>query len=205
MGKPGFFYLIILLVFAGFSCKGESQDLSTCKESYRSALNRFNQFYQKADTTFLKEAIDYLDHSLRCKETRYKAINLKVSVLSLLGAYKLGYNFVDSLNVDEAGKNYKKKMYLLFFKAKQYETEVNFEQRNYLLDSASRNIQSFIASATDIDVEAYSDLYFIRALFLTRENYIAELDSLKSKYPSRQEFFEGLKNISDDQILVSPN
>lgn len=199
-----FRFSFVICIMNVFSCHGQIQNLAMCKRDYKNGVALYDSFIQTHDTPLLEKAIPLLSKSTLCNETRQKALLLKITLISLLKSYSWAYSVVDSSDETDFREPYQKKMYLAFFKAKQFELGGDLQNRDKILDSAARNIQSYINFSGKFQKDSYVDLYNIKSVFLDRKEYILELDSLVEKYPNQKNFFEGLKDISQASVSASP-
>lgn len=133
--KNIFNYLLYGLFFVAFAnCIGHSKR-DSCKISYKTARAVLNSYYHSNDQTELLTALEDVNRSMQCPETRAASIELKISLLSLLKRFREGYQFVDSLSGSDFEKSYKKKTYSNFFTALEYESMLDMSQIKIEIDS----------------------------------------------------------------------
>jgi hypothetical protein len=161
-------------------------------------------YYSTHDSSTLRQALPLLNRSVPCAETKTQAITLKVSVFSLLGLSNEAISFIDSLDEKDFDRQYKKDMYLAFFRARLYQSKGQQEKSDSLLANAARVLQHYIDASKKFDTLAYGDLYFIKSFFLKRDDYLRELDSASKKDPKHKFLFEALKNESEDSVSSAP-
>ena len=187
------------------SCNGQS-NIDTCKLSYKNARNNLNNYYKNTDQSLILKALQEVNQSLQCQDTRHKAIDLKISLLAILKMYKNGYQFIDSLNENDFSAKYKKTMNHNYFLALEYEEKSDTANRNKLLNETVANIQNYIRQENmpqgKLDEEAYYDLFFVKKKVMSLEKINAEIDLLKKQYPRDEEFFDALKSSMDEETKV---
>ena len=160
------FTVIILLG----SCNAQSKQLKDCQLSYKNAKADFSTYYKINEKLLLNKSLNNVEQALKCKETRYKAIDLKISLLILLKKYRNGYKFIDSLSEKDFKKGYKKKMNYNYFLALEYESKADTANRNKYFNEIIAHIQNYIQqeniSKDKLNEEAYYDLFSVKAKVL---------------------------------------
>ena len=184
-----------------------NQDITSCTSNFKIASNNYADYFKKKDSSLLKQALFHIEKSLNCQQTRRGAIDLKISLLSLLKEYKRGYEFIDSLNDNDFTAKYKKGMDYNYFLALEYEAKSDTANRNKLLNETVTNIQNYIRqkdiSKENFPEEAYYDFYFIKKRFMNFGEINAELNFLKKEYPQEKEFFDGLGTVNEQKNEVN--
>lgn len=197
-----------LFIFACFltSCNGQNTNIETCKEHLKKSKTAFNSFYTQNDQNLLLTALKESELAQDCPETKQASIELKISILSLQKNYNKAYTFVDSLDIKDFTKPYKKDMQSNLFRALDYELKSDLKNRNLYLKKAINEINNFIGDQKVIDKEAYYDLFFIKSKMLNKNQLEVDIVLLKKKYPNDKSFFELLKesfNDEEKQISIS--
>jgi hypothetical protein len=145
----------------------------------------------------LNDALPYTEQAMLCKETRLQAVELKTSLLMLLRKYKLGYEFIDSLQQTDFNKEYRKGMNYNYFKAMEYETNGDTANAHKLYVEAANDVTHYIDTTNkgnQIDQAAFYDLFFIKSKILSKEQIEKEIEEIVKKYPSNKDFFTTLKS-----------
>lgn len=186
------FFLILLN-----SCLGQSANVDKCKTSYKKARENFNSYYKNNDQSLIQEALPNAEQAIQCEQTKYAAIDLKISLLILLKKYKNGHEFIDSLSENDFKVKYKKKMYYNYFIAMEYESNADTVNRDKFLNEIVNSIQNYILAENmpkdKLDEEAYYTLYTIKKRLSSLTQLNNEIDLLKQKYPYEKDFFDALK------------
>jgi hypothetical protein len=189
----GLMYGFVLVFLCG--CGGSSR--SNCEQHFKNARKWMNVYYKHRTDSLLTRALDEIEPSMQCKETRAGAIELKFAVLALLKRYEQGYKFADSLNENDFALSYRKSMYSRFMRAMDYESRSDTADRNKCYGQIVSDIENYLrignAGKAKFNEEAYIDLFFIKGRLLGRGQIDAEIDSLKQKYPVEGDFFDALK------------
>jgi hypothetical protein len=178
------------------SCAGQSP-IDDCKIGINNAQRNLNNYYKSKDSTLLDTSLRYTEQSMLCKETRLRAVELKTSLLVLLRKYKRGYEFIDSLRQDDFSKEYKKRMNYSFLRALEMEANGDTTNAHKLYAEAVNYVNHFIETTgkdSQIDQDAYYDLYFIKSRIFTQEQIENELEELAKENPSDRVFFTVLKS-----------
>ena len=132
--------------------------------------NGISTYYKINEKLLLNKSLNNVEQALKCKETRYKAIDLKISLLILLKKYRNGYKFIDSLSEKDFKKGYKKKMNYNYFLALEYESKADTANRNKYFNEIIAHIQNYIQqeniSKDKLNEEAYYDLFSVKAKVL---------------------------------------
>src|ERR1700744_4532502 len=102
--------LTITILIIGFlsSCNAQPSQIQQCDSIYKNAKTLFGNYGRSSDKIFLQKALSSLDTSMKCEETRIKSISLKISLYFLLQDYKTGAAFVDSLQITDFNRSFKK-------------------------------------------------------------------------------------------------
>ena len=189
-----------ILLFLG-SCSAQTA-LDHCKESLKNARYKLNTFYKSNDGDLLKSAVQDAGYSMLCIETRIPAIEIKISLLVLLENFSTGYEFVDSLTENDFAKPYKKIMNSNFFRAMESEANGDTTRGNFFYRVAIKSVEQYLTTTdkkSQIDKDAYYDLFFLKSRLLSKNEVNNELGLLSKKYPSEKEFFLTLALSFDSQ------
>ncbi len=180
------------------SCNGQVKSLEDCRSHYKNALTGLNAYYKNNKTSLLQESLTNIQESLKCPETRYKSIDLKISLLILLKRYQSGYEFIDSLSENDFNAKFKKKMNHDYFHALDYESKSDTASRNRLFNEIVADIQRYIQNENmgkdTLNEEAYILLFSFKKTLVGLKKVDAEIDSLKGKYPLKKDYLDDLKN-----------
>ena len=156
-----------------------------------------NNYYKTNSLSLLDSALKETEQSMRCDQMRLGAVDMKISLLILLKKYQRGYEYVDSLSLNDFKLKYKKDMCEYYFHALNCETKsdtVNMDKYYNKIISIIKNfIQSEHAHNNKFNEDAYYDLFFIKAKVSDPKRITLEIDNLKQKYPSEGDFLEGIK------------
>lgn len=200
---------ITLIVFALFtlnSCNGQAKDKDDCVLHLKNARKSFNSYYQNNEDSALISALNEVEKSMQCIETRRGAVELKLSLLMLLKKYPEGYKYIDSLTENDFKLSYKKTLAYNYFLASEYESKGDTVMRNKLLNETVSNIQKYIQGENmpdhKINEEAYYDLFLIKSKILTQEQMNVEIALLKRKYPKNKDFFDALEDSFNESPKV---
>lgn len=188
--------LIFQLALSLCSCKGQTS-LDVCIQSSQNAKSYLNKYYLEKDSSNLKKALYYTDQALKCEQTRFQSIERKVSILILLKKYKTGYEFIDSLKNKDFNKEYKKKMNYNFLKALEHDANADTLSAAKCFNEAITAINLYLKNNknnSQIDKDAYYDLYFVKSKVLPIGQLEKELDSLGKTNPVFKDFFLVLKS-----------
>lgn len=190
------FSFILLNLFN--SCDGQVKNLEDCRLHYKNALTELNAYYKNNKTSLLQESLANIQESLKCPETRYKSIELKISLLILLKRYQSGYEFIDSLSDNDFNAKFKKKMNHDYFRALEYESKSDTANSSRLLNGIVADIQNYIQNENtpkdSLDLDAYLALFLIKKKVSNMKQIETEIDLLKEKYPNEKDDLEGIKN-----------
>ncbi|MBS1948277.1 MAG: hypothetical protein JST47_10965 [Bacteroidetes bacterium] len=198
LNKTSVFIMAVIAIVYFDSCNGQSQNSDTCITHLKNARRNLNAYYKSNDQSSLAIAMNEVEQSMQCDKTKRGAIELKLSLLILLNQYQHGYQYVDSLGETDFKLKYKKGMWQNFFLALECESKFDTVGRNKYYNNIIPIVENYIQSENkqkgQIDEEPYYDLFFIKAKVSDPKQIDFELDSLKQKYPSEGDFFEGLKS-----------
>lgn len=190
--------VLLGLSFAAPSCGQPSKGMDNCKAYYISARKKLNIYYTKKDTTLLRASSSDLNHSLLCPETRIAAVELKLSLLSLLKDYSGGCEFIKSLDETDFNVAYKKEMDYALFKGLQYEGKQDtVNSKKYFYEGATAIRLYLNQSGLEVKNPKFEEAYY--NLFLMEQHFepIAliekEIDSLMIKYPEQDKFWTLLR------------
>src|SRR5580658_3903766 len=117
--------VIILFIYSFSSCRGQSNNKDSCIAHLKNARRNINSYYKNSEQALLFVALKEVEQSTQCTETRYGAIELKLSLLLILKKYKEGYIYTDSLSESDFKYKYKRQMWHNYFLALNYES--NFD------------------------------------------------------------------------------
>ncbi len=198
MNKP---IILLLFIFANLasSCNGQNSNTIQCKVDFKNAKKAFNSFYKERNEELLSEALKEVELSQSCPETRKASIELKVSILSLQKNYDKAFKFVESLDVNDFAKSYKKEMESNLLKALDYESKSDLKNKSLYLKKAIVVIESYINQQKTTDQEAYYDLFFIKSKMLSKNELDSNILLLEKQYPVDKDFFEALKESFNEQ------
>jgi len=191
------------------SCKGQNQNMDSCKAHFDRAKVKMNSFYKKKETSLLKQALNDVEQSLQCPETRHEAIELKIGLLSTSKQYKTAYEFINSLGVADFKYKYEKEMDYNFFRALDYESKSDTANQKIYLNKAKRTVTKYIkeenSHTNNLDYNAYYYLF----LFMKKTGDVQQInskaDSLKKKNPSSAALIDGLRNVFVNDNSKSTN
>ena len=192
----------ILFVFLN-SCNAQS-NVNNCTSAFKIAKNNYSDYFRSKDTVELIKGLANVEKALSCDVTRHAAIDLKISLLSLLKEYRRGYEFIDSLKEDGFLMKYKKNMNYNFFRAMNYKEANDSTNYSIFINRALRDVKSYIKNENNntsgkFDEDAYYDLIFIKSQMERLEEVSHEIDSLKTKYPSEADFLEAIKSTLENK------
>ena len=186
--------LAVFIFIIGFlnSCHGQQKITSQCDSSYQNAKLMIGKYGRSSDKYFLKKALQSLDTSLKCRDTKTESINLKITIYSLLEDYKDGISFVDSLKKTDFNQPYERKMFSNIFKASQLAFKGDSIRSKTVYFGIASDIRQFLKkSKVDIfDKETFSNLFFVESKYLTQSEISEQLDSLKMKFPNDSNFID---------------
>lgn len=194
-----FFFVLVLL---NTNCNGQPKINSAqdCRTIYNKANNKLNEYYLTNNNGCLRQLLNYTEKvSLLCPEYRTKFINLRITSLMLLQEYEKGYKFVNSLNINDFAKTYKKSMYLKTFKALSFKVQGDTIGRDNCLKEIETEIEDYISEHPS-DKDAIADLFFTKIKHVNMEIVIREIELLQKKERKNVDFYEGLK----ETIKVMP-
>jgi insertion element IS1 protein InsB len=203
-------FLIGIFIFNGVtSCNTKQNKRRDCSLHYKTARIAFNAYYKTNDTTFLQEALGNAQQSMKCPETRYKSIQMKITLLILLKRYETGVMFMDSLSDDDFNARYKKKMSRDYFEALEYGAKSDTSNKNSLLKIIVSDLQKYIQSAPvpkdSLDEEACLLFFGFQKQVYNLSYIYFEIDSLISKYPKESNYLNGMRSsIDESQKFSSP-
>jgi hypothetical protein len=141
-------YLLVIAVACIMqSCAGQSKAPLDCKSHLKTAVKNLNEYYQNGHTGSLEVALNNLNQSIACPETRLRSTDMKISILMLLKRYENGYLFVDSLQTNDFDKPYKKEVSYNYFKALQYESKLDMANRDKLLRNIVGSLENYLKHA----------------------------------------------------------
>jgi len=192
-------YIVVLVTFCFFySCKGQSADVDSCKLNIKIARKNINDFYQNNDKLLLTHAMNSVNKSIQCKETRLGGIEIKLSIYMLLKDYKTGQMFVDSLSETDFKYKYKRFFWSNYFAASDAEFNSDTLDRDKYYSEIIKNVESYINTEDEVkgtfDKEAYYDLFYIKQKVVSQKEVYEQIDKLENKYPSEKIFLESLKS-----------
>lgn len=181
------------------SCKGQNSNEEKCKKHFENSKKALNYYYSEQNQKQLDIALQEVELSLSCSETRRASIDLKISILSLQKSYVRALNFVESLNIKDFNKPYKKGMQSNFFQALCYELKSDLKNRNLYFDKAIVLIENYIKEQKSIDEEAYYDLFLVKSKVLTKKQIDSYIVELVKEHPKDKGFFELLKESFNEE------
>jgi hypothetical protein len=188
--------LAACLFFA--SCKRRAPSYEDCKSHLRDALVDLNDYYRSNKTSSLQKSLENVNESVKCPETRRNSIDIKISVLELLGRYQSGYEFIDSLKEDDFHARYMKKFNYNYFRALDYESKRDTIVSKKILQETISDIQKYINEermpADSVDEDAYLSLFMIKKKVLDSFQIGSQIDSLKKVFPKSTDYFNILRN-----------
>lgn len=186
----GFAYILFCLCC--LSCQDKHGNALGCKENFTKALDIYNSYLLiPENTSDLQNALDALEDSLLCDDTRKMSIEVKISILLILENFQDGERFVDSLDKDDFTRLYKKEMYLYYFRS------YLCNDKDCRLDNLRKSeeaITKVIESENIFEEEAFYDLFSIKSLMASEEEFIQQLLLYKTLYPGHEDFFDALSS-----------
>ena len=178
----------ILFCFFCISCEGQEVNAKVCKENFTKALDNYNSYMLlNQNTSILEKALDDLEISLLCDETRKMSIELKISILLILKNFQDGEKFVNSLEEGDFKRLYKKDMYLYYFKSYLCNEEMC---RLDNLKKSESSITKYIESEINFEEEAFYDLFFIISEMTSEEEFSQQILIYRTQYPNHKDFFD---------------
>lgn len=199
-----FFVLIFNGICSG--CQGDTKsEKDKCKEAYKEANVRLNEFYQKADQKKLDTALYIVEKNINaCPDYNVRMVNLKIRILILLKAYDRGYKFIDSLDEEKFDKPYKKSFYLKSFRAMGLESQGDSVNRNKQYLGIIDDVLGYIKLHPS-DREAIADLFFIKAKVEEKSKVLESIDIMRRQgNVSDSMFYEGLKSAILGNEITAP-
>lgn len=198
----GIFGINLLIISFFGSCNGQSNAIQQCDSSYKNANIMITNYGKSSNKEFLQKAINSLDTSLKCETTKAKSINLKITIYFLLEDYKSGSAFIDSLQITDFNKPYKKKMFSNIFKASQLNFIGDSAGSKLIYSNIVSDINQFLqkSSREILDKEAYGSLIFAESKYLTVSEISKQIDTLKMKFPNDSAFMDMLRK----QYILPP-
>ncbi len=197
----------VLLFLCINGCFGKSDNGKDCDLQFHESKKLLNHYYQSKDKNDLKLAMQKVDSSLSCSNTRTASIEIKLSILSLLKEYKQAYELVDSLPDRDfiQLKPYKKLMYSYYFKALYYKTISDTDNSRKYFNFSQKIIEKYISQShyvdNNMDEDVYYDLFFIEAQYVSPEELSNEIHILQKQYPSHKDFFNLMLNINAEKSM----
>ena len=123
-------------------------------------------------------------------------------MLQLLKRYEQGFQFVDSLSVNDFKPQYLKDVNYKLFKALNFEKLGDTVTRNAIYTAAAAELLEYMKKETlprdAIDEKTYGYYLFFRSKLLTKEQTGNEIDSLYRQYKINKDFFEAMHLQLDD-------
>lgn len=175
-------------------CSNRKND--ECDIHYKNARQFLYKYHINQKRSLLVQALAEIERS-GCPETALGAVELKISLLSLLKKYKEAYQYIDSLGPGSFKLEYKKGMSYNLFRALEYEGKLDTANRDRFLNKSINTIQSYIdeqdTSESKFNEEAYYDLFLIKSKLENPENLNKDIEKLKKRYPNKLMFWEGIK------------
>jgi hypothetical protein len=198
--------MAVCLFFADCTRRGPSY--ADCKSHLRNALVDLNDYYRSKKTSSLQKSLENVNESVKCPETRRNSIDIKISVLELLGRYQSGYQFIDSLKEDDFQARYMKKVNYNYFRALDYESKRDITSSKRILQETISDIQTYINKeslpADSVDEDAYLNLFMIKKKLLDTIQIGSQIDSLKKAFPKSTDYFNTLRNtILENASVIS--
>lgn len=184
-----------VLLFLNFACNGQPKmnNIKDCKTIYDQANNKLNEYYLTNNDSCLNQLIVYAkENSSICPEYKIKLTELTLTALTLLYEYEKAYALVNSLNINDFSKAYKKNMYLKTFKALTFEIQGDTLRSDSCFKEVVTEIESYILEYPS-DKDAIADLFFTKVRYNNIEIVIKEIELLREKNSIDVDFFEGLK------------
>lgn len=180
-------HLISLVCLTLQACNGQPNEVA-CKEYLYKAQKIINTLsYQKLDS-----ALFFVNHSLDCKENRAVSIELKATILYVMGRYSEGAKFIDSLSVNDFSYLYRKRILGDNFRSMTMDSI----SRIVLLSQMDSSLTSYInmQKMTKSEEEnAFIDLFEIKKRYKSAFVINAEIDSLIKVHPEKKELLEKLR------------
>ncbi len=123
----------------------------------------------------------------------------------MLKAYKKGYQFIDSLKINDFRLPYKKELSYNYFMAMEYESEGDTVNRDKRFLHTISVIENYIKRKPqiNIDEEACYDLFLIKSKVTGQTQVKQEISQLKQKYPQSIDFLNTLESSLYEDIKTS--
>lgn len=200
------FYLYALLSFTSCQSEGNKPSQSTnrgrsdCQNSYDTILKGFYEYHSNNDTLKLKSILSAAEQCLLCSDTKLFGINSKYKVLTVLEEYELGIAFIDSLKQEDVSPPpYRKRLMINYLKSKQAAKAGNISLKDSLLSNTASMIEAYLASKNWVfDIVVFEDLLFLKSEYYKSEDFDKEMDSLISKYPTQEFYFNARKTNANE-------
>lgn len=181
--------VIAIFCFLFLSCRGESGD---CKNFYKKANEKLNQYYRDGLSSHLDTALYYANQLNTCSEYKVRGVNLKLTLYMLSQRYEMGYKYVDSLLEKDFNRPYQKIQYKKSFEALLFEKQNNIASRDSCYKEIIIEIEKYIKK-NPLSKDAIVDLFYIKMRFEEKEKVINEINLLKSEKSYDKDFLETLK------------
>lgn len=184
------FSLFLILIF--YSCKGQLNTNTVCRQKFKEARNLAYSTRQSA----LDSALLLSNECLKCDSIRKAVVDFKITLLIAMKKYSEGMSFVDSLTKNDFIYNYKKGMIYKNFRALMYALKNDTVKQNLVYKEMSYELEQYLQKQNISDKEfeeAYLDLFSIKENILDSNQINKEVDSLKRRFPDKQDFFDFLK------------
>jgi hypothetical protein len=197
MNKVFLFDLIFLVVMFA-ACKGQHNSDGICLDYIKTANVMIRTYASTGDKDFLTTALYSLDSAMHCKETRAKAMALKIQVYTLKEDTEAAIGFIASLEEKDFDRPYKKKMYTSFFKASSLNLETDSLIVRTMYANTANEIENYInnfpkVQRDSIDKISYADLFFILSKYKSKAFIKEKINELIKAYHGDSAFLYELR------------
>ena len=181
--------IIVIFCFLFLCCRGESND---CKNSYQKAKINLNKYYEDRSSSHLDSALYYANQLSACTEYKVRAVNLKITVYTLLKKYEMGCKYLDSLNVTDFSLPYQKTLYMKTFEGLSFEQRDDYTKRNACYKEIVAEIERYL-NTNPLNKNAIADLFYTKLKYEEKKVVINEINLMQSQKKNDKEFFDALK------------
>lgn len=186
-------FLVLVFLNTGCNSQPKTNSVQDCATLFNQAKNKLNEYYLTDNDSCLHQLLNYAEEaSMVCPEYKIKLTDLRITSLMLLQDYEKGSELVNSLNINDFVKPYKKSLYLKTFQSLSFEVKGDTLGRDSCLLDIEREIEFYISEHPS-DKDAIADLFFTKAKHMNVEIVIKEIELLQGKDHENIDFFEGLK------------
>ncbi len=187
--------VISFLTLCLFTCCNGTVDKNKCfdcKETYHKAISHLNNYYLDSNKIELTESLLLADTALlNCVDYKVKFINLKITLLMLLGKYEEGALFIDLIAKEDFEKPYEKSLFSNTFRALMLEKQGNIFSRDSCYQKATLEIEEYLKINPD-DKNAILDLTYTRLKYIDILTVLSELKKSQNQNAEDYDFYEAL-------------